>query len=89
MGQFCAIEIFSVGPFIILKMAGGWWEEFVRFFFPIAELGELRKWRIENSKVEIRKSGAARRRGFSLGRFQEMEPYEATGLNAIIVKEIS
>ncbi len=60
------------------------------FFFQIAELGNS-KMENRNSKLEIRKSGAETRggRALAMGAFRETKPYEATGLNAIIVKEIS
>jgi len=44
--DFWANEIFSVGAFIMLEIGDGWWEEFVRFFDPTAEL--------RDSKIETR-----------------------------------
>jgi len=40
IGHFAAIEIFSVGTFVMLGIDAGWPEKVVHFFFrAIAELG--------------------------------------------------
>jgi len=74
----------------MLGIDSGWPEKFVRFFCPIAELGNL-----ENGESTLRNSKFKNREpklvapGLAMAAFRETKPIEANGLNAIIVKEIS
>src|SRR5271157_1785627 len=73
----------------MLEIDSGWPEKLTRFF-PIAELG-TRNWKLEtanrNWKLEKKELGT---RGSGLAEEPEpgTKPFEATGLNSIIIKEI-
>ena len=71
MGDFWAIEIFSVGSFVMLRIDGGWPEKLVR----VRLLNWERKLETRELKIETRSADLAGRRGLGLA------PEERNGLN--------
>jgi len=103
MSHFRGNEIFSAGPFVMLGIGSGWPEKLTRFFSRLLNWG-TRKWKLENREdgnsgfgTSDSQKNPGTRTALLLcetqvqrpePRIRGTNPNEATGFNAIIIKEI-